>query len=174
MANDVIDFELTTDPIQAKVALNAAFDGTTQTGLKAESANIAANVTTNINGHAIADILEEDGTTVKEATHAGSAASADELAGTTGGKWVVVVEGSMGISSKTVTTFLLRKGNLHNFYVFSVYNNSVETILYPWDGTSLTFGAYIEKSYSAFKDLLYIYNQTNSSITFYYKVLAWE
>jgi hypothetical protein len=74
MANEVIDFELTTDPVQAKVALNAAFDGTTQTALKAES---AVNVTTNINGHAITDIFESDGTTVKKATHAASADNAD-------------------------------------------------------------------------------------------------
>jgi hypothetical protein len=33
----------------------------------------AVNVTTNINGHAISDIFEEDGVTAKEATHAGSA-----------------------------------------------------------------------------------------------------
>ena len=70
MANEVINFETTTDPVQAKVALNAAFDRTTQNGLKAESAN---NVTTNITGMAISNIFEADGVTVKEATHAGSA-----------------------------------------------------------------------------------------------------
>ncbi len=36
----------------------------------------ATNVTTNINGHAIVDIFEADGVTIKEATHAGSAESA--------------------------------------------------------------------------------------------------
>lgn len=76
MANEVINFELETDPIAVKVALNAAFDGTTQTGLKAESANSAnesVNVTTNINGNSISNIFENDGITVKNATIANAA-----------------------------------------------------------------------------------------------------
>jgi len=56
---------LTDDPEQALQDLNAAFDGTTQTDLKAAS---ATNVTTNINSHAITDIFESDGVTVKLAT----------------------------------------------------------------------------------------------------------
>lgn len=47
-------------------------DGTTKVK-KAETADNATNVTTNINGHAIADIFETDGTTVKKATSAGTA-----------------------------------------------------------------------------------------------------
>lgn len=77
MANEVRTFTLNDDPGQVIEDLNAAFDGTTQTGLKAESANTAVNVTTNINGHAITDIFEVDGTTVKQATHAASADSVD-------------------------------------------------------------------------------------------------
>ena len=42
----------------------------------AETADGAANVTTTINGKAISDIFETDGTTAKEATHAASADSA--------------------------------------------------------------------------------------------------
>lgn len=44
----------------------------------ANSASNATNVTTNINGHAITDIFETNGTTVKEATHAGKATIADK------------------------------------------------------------------------------------------------
>lgn len=51
-------------------------DGTTVVG-RATNAQNAANVTAQINGHAISDIFETDGTTVKEATQA-QRASADE------------------------------------------------------------------------------------------------
>lgn len=51
-------------------------DGTTKVK-KAETADNATNVTTNINGHAIADIFETDGTTVKSATNASWANDAD-------------------------------------------------------------------------------------------------
>ena len=44
----------------------------------ANAAVNATNVTTNINGHAISSIFETNGTTVKEATHAGKATSADK------------------------------------------------------------------------------------------------
>lgn len=44
----------------------------------ANTASNATNVTTNINGHAITDIFEINGTTAKEATHAGKATSADK------------------------------------------------------------------------------------------------
>lgn len=44
----------------------------------ASNASNATNVTTNINGHAITDIFETNGTTAKEATHAGKATSADK------------------------------------------------------------------------------------------------
>ena len=47
-------------------------DGTTKVK-KAETADNAMNVTTNINGHAIADIFADNGTTVKKATSAGTA-----------------------------------------------------------------------------------------------------
>jgi hypothetical protein len=62
------------DPDQVVQDLNAAFDGTTQTDLKAASATSATtasnatNVTTNINSHAITDIFESDGVTAKIAT----------------------------------------------------------------------------------------------------------
>ncbi len=71
MANEVIDFELTTDPVQAKVALNAAFDGTTQTALK------AGDVKDSINGVALSEIFENDNKTVKKATSAESATLAE-------------------------------------------------------------------------------------------------
>ena len=44
----------------------------------ANAASNATNVTTNINGHAITDIFETNGTTAKEATHAGKATIADK------------------------------------------------------------------------------------------------
>ena len=44
----------------------------------ANAAVNATNVTTNINGHAISSIFETNGTTAKEATHAGKATSADK------------------------------------------------------------------------------------------------
>lgn len=47
-------------------------DGTTK-AKKAETADNATNVTTNINGKAITSIFEADGVTAKNATHAGSA-----------------------------------------------------------------------------------------------------
>ena len=50
-------------------------DGTTKVK-KAETADNATNVTTNINGHAITDIFETNGTTVKKATSADRATTA--------------------------------------------------------------------------------------------------
>lgn len=47
-------------------------NGTTKVK-SAETADNATNVTTNINGHAITDIFESDGTTVKKATNASTA-----------------------------------------------------------------------------------------------------
>lgn len=49
----------------------------------ATTATNATNVTTNINGHAITDIFETNGTTVKEAAHATSATSATSAASAT-------------------------------------------------------------------------------------------
>lgn len=57
-------------------------NGTTKVK-EAETADNATNVTTNINGHAIADIFESDGTTVKAATNA-SWANDSDVAGEVG------------------------------------------------------------------------------------------
>lgn len=59
-------------------AINNIILGKTRVG-KAGTADDATNVTTNINGHAIADIFESDGTTAKKATSAGTA---NKVAGT--------------------------------------------------------------------------------------------
>ena len=74
----------TADGANSKASANATEisnikDGTTVVK-KAEHANAAdnaANVTTNINGKAISSIFETDGTTIKEATHAGNATTAN-------------------------------------------------------------------------------------------------
>lgn len=55
-------------------------NGTTKVG-KAGAADNATNVTTNINGKAISDIFESNGTTVKNATNANKATSADKVKG---------------------------------------------------------------------------------------------
>lgn len=58
-------------------------NGTTKVG-KAGTADNATNVTTNINGKAISDIFESNGTTVKNATHATGANTANEAQSTQG------------------------------------------------------------------------------------------
>lgn len=55
-------------------------NGTTKVG-NAGTADNATNVTTNINGKAISDIFESNGTTVKNATNANKATSADKVKG---------------------------------------------------------------------------------------------
>lgn len=55
-------------------------DSATSAG-SATNATNATNVTTNINGHAITDIFERDGTTVKNATHASSVFSLENILG---------------------------------------------------------------------------------------------
>jgi hypothetical protein len=61
MANEVRTFTLNDDPGQVIEDLNAAFDGTTQTGLK------AGDVKDSINGVALSEIFESDNKTVKKA-----------------------------------------------------------------------------------------------------------
>lgn len=80
--NEVKD---TADGANSKASVNATEISNIKNGTtvvkNAEHANAAVNstnVTTNINGHAITDIFETNGTTVKEATHAGKATSADK------------------------------------------------------------------------------------------------
>lgn len=75
----------TADGANSKASVNATEisnikNGTTvvKNADHANTASNATNVTTSINGHAITDILETNGTTVKEATHAGKATSADK------------------------------------------------------------------------------------------------
>lgn len=75
----------TADGANSKASVNATEisnikNGTTvvKNADHANTASNATNVTTNINGHAITDIFETNGTTVKEATHAGKATSADK------------------------------------------------------------------------------------------------
>lgn len=75
----------TADGANSKASVNATEisnikNGTTvvKNADHANAASNATNVTTNINGHAITDIFETNGTTVKEATHAGKATSADK------------------------------------------------------------------------------------------------
>lgn len=75
----------TADDANSKASVNATEisnikNGTTvvKNADHANTASNATNVTTNINGHAITDIFETNGTTVKEATHAGKATSADK------------------------------------------------------------------------------------------------
>ena len=75
----------TADDANSKASVNATEisnikNGTTvvKNADHANAASNATNVTTNINGHAITDIFETNGTTVKEATHAGKATSADK------------------------------------------------------------------------------------------------
>ena len=73
------------DSANSKASVNATEISNIKNGTivvkNADHANAAVNatnVTTNINGHAITDIFETNGTTVKEATHAGKATSADK------------------------------------------------------------------------------------------------
>lgn len=75
----------TADGANSKASVNATEisnikNGTTvvKNADHANTASNATNVTTNINGHAITDIFETNGTTAKEATHAGKATSADK------------------------------------------------------------------------------------------------
>lgn len=75
----------TADIAITKVATNATEIGNIKDGTtvvkNADHANAAVNatnVTTKINGHVITDIFETNGTTAKEATHAGKATSADK------------------------------------------------------------------------------------------------
>jgi hypothetical protein len=75
----------TADGANSKASVNATEISNIKNGTtvvkNAEHANAAVNatnVTTNINGHAITDIFETNGTTAKEATHAGKATSADK------------------------------------------------------------------------------------------------
>ena len=75
----------TADGANSKASVNATEisnikNGTTvvKNADHANEASNATNVTTNINGHAITDIFETNGTTVKEATHAGKATIADK------------------------------------------------------------------------------------------------
>ena len=80
--NEVKD---TADGANSKANVNATEISNIKNGTtvvpNADHANAAVNatnVTTNINGHAISSIFETNGTTVKEATHAGKATSADK------------------------------------------------------------------------------------------------
>ena len=80
--NEVKD---TADGANSKASVNATEISNIKNGTtvvpNADHANAAVNatnVTTNINGHAISSIFETNGTTVKEATHAGKATSADK------------------------------------------------------------------------------------------------
>ena len=80
--NEVKD---TADGANSKASVNATEISNIKNGTtvvpNADHANTAVNatnVTTNINGHAISSIFETNGTTVKEATHAGKATSADK------------------------------------------------------------------------------------------------
>lgn len=73
----------TADGANSKASVNATEISNIKSGTTvvknadhANTASNATNVTTNINGHAITDIFEINGTTVKEATHAGKATSA--------------------------------------------------------------------------------------------------
>ena len=75
----------TADGANSKASVNATEisnikNGTTvvKNADHANAASNATNVTTNINGKAISSIFETNGTTVKEATHAGKATSADK------------------------------------------------------------------------------------------------
>ena len=52
-------------------------------GIVTGNASSATNVTTNINGHAVTDIFEADGATVKKATIAATATNAEKLGGYT-------------------------------------------------------------------------------------------
>lgn len=75
----------TADGANSKASVNATEISNIKNGTivvknadHANTASNATNVTTNINGHAITDIFETNGTTAKEATHAGKATSADK------------------------------------------------------------------------------------------------
>lgn len=75
----------TADGANSKASVNATEISNIKNGntvvKNADHANAAVNatnVTTNINGHAISSIFETNGTTVKEATHAGKATIADK------------------------------------------------------------------------------------------------
>jgi hypothetical protein len=63
MANEVMEFLLTSDPEQVLIAMNAVNDGTTQTAIK------AGDVKDSIGGVALNQIFETDNKTAKEATH---------------------------------------------------------------------------------------------------------
>lgn len=137
----------------------------------------AADVTTNINGHAIADILEVDGVTVKEATHAGSA---DELSGTTGGKWVEIINTTVDVPTGTINFSLkLRPGGQHNIYSFSVYVVSPIAGIYQAYGVPNQANAYItrihENQSGDNRDYLSIKNDLPFvDITVAAKVWVWE
>lgn len=79
------EVKTTADSALSKADTNATSitnitNGTTKVG-KAGTADNATNVTTNINGKAISDIFESNGTTVKNATNANKATSADKVKG---------------------------------------------------------------------------------------------
>jgi hypothetical protein len=114
---------LTDDPNQALQDLNAAFDGTTQTDLKAAS---ATNVTTNINSVAITDIFESDGVTVKAATTAGAcsgnaatATMADAAIGDTRFQVSGCIGGGISGGSGSVTTSIngAYMADVHKVYI---------------------------------------------------------
>lgn len=65
-----------THAISADSATEADHATSADSATTAGTATNAGNVTTSINGHALTEIFEENGTTVKEATHATSANSA--------------------------------------------------------------------------------------------------
>lgn len=137
----------------------------------------AANVTTSINGIALDEIFATDNTTVKRATRATYADSVDELAGTTGGKWVEVVSGSISVAAESRKSIPLLPTNQHNFYLYSVYSSDSYTPVFSFEQAvsgSLNCAYIAHESPDEDYDKLWIYNEGTSSKTFNYKVLAWQ
>lgn len=131
----------------------------------------ATNVTTNINGHAIVDIFETNGTTVKEAT---------QLSGATGGKWVEIINTTVDVPTGTINSSLkLRPGGQHNIYSFSVYVVSPIAGIYQAYGVPNQANAYItrihENQSGDNRDYLSIKNDLPFvDITVAAKVWVWE
>jgi hypothetical protein len=87
---------LTDDPEQALQDINAVFDGTTQTAIK------AGDVKDSINGVVLEEIFESDGMTVKKATNADTATIANEAKGDT--RFQLCGSGNGGTTSLTAGT----------------------------------------------------------------------
>lgn len=112
-------------------------DGTTKVK-KAETADNATNVTTNINGHAIADIFETDGTTVKKATSAGTADKVKNTLWFRGTDKVGVTQSAGYIGDKEVTVTMHDDDFVQSFSATSVKTD----IEYKLKDTGVTAGQY--------------------------------